>query len=216
MMWPVIWFYYGEMRPFHGPILGLQELRFSVYLFDLLSMLLRCNGFPGTQKAVVDQSSCRQPVTMTLFRVQGGLGKCFGASSQSSHRAGHWWLLYKIQFSSHIIIQSRNYSLLCRIRKDDTSKQHFFFFVISSWGFPGSLAGKEPTCNVGDQGSTPGLGRSPGEGNDYSLQYSDLENSMACMVCGVAKSWTWLSDFHFHEAPTYQAFSPFPFVSEWS
>jgi len=34
-------------------------------------------------------------------------------------------------------------------------------------GFPGDLAGKEPTCNAGDLGSIPGLGRSPGEGNGY-------------------------------------------------
>ena len=45
-------------------------------------------------------------------------------------------------------------------------------------GFPGGSAGKESTCNVGDLGSIPGLGRSPGEGNGYPLQYSDLENSM--------------------------------------
>ena len=37
-------------------------------------------------------------------------------------------------------------------------------------GFPGSSAGKESTCNVGDRGSIPGLGRSPGEGNSYPLQ----------------------------------------------
>ena len=37
-------------------------------------------------------------------------------------------------------------------------------------GFPGSSAGKESTCNVGDQGSIPGLGRSPGEGYSYPLQ----------------------------------------------
>ena len=44
----------------------------------------------------------------------------------------------------------------------------------------------------------PGLGRSPGEGKGYPLQYSGLENSMDCIVYGVAKSWTRLSDFHFH------------------
>ena len=37
--------------------------------------------------------------------------------------------------------------------------------------------GKESTCNAGDVGSIPGLGRSPGEGNGYALQYSGLENS---------------------------------------
>ena len=57
-----------------------------------------------------------------------------------------------------------------------------------------SSAGKESTCNVG--GSINELGRSPGEGIDYPLQYSGLENSMDCIVHGVAKSQTQLSDFH--------------------
>ena len=49
-----------------------------------------------------------------------------------------------------------------------------------------------------DLGSIPGLGRSPGEGKGYPLQYSGLESSMGCIVHGVAKSRTWLSDFHSH------------------
>ena len=51
-------------------------------------------------------------------------------------------------------------------------------------------AGKESTCCAGDLGSIPGLGRSPGEGKGYPLQYSALENSMDCIVHGVAKSQT--------------------------
>ena len=43
-------------------------------------------------------------------------------------------------------------------------------------GFPGGSAGKESACNVGDLGSIPELGRSPGEGKSYPLQYSGLEN----------------------------------------
>ena len=43
---------------------------------------------------------------------------------------------------------------------------------IYKWGFPGSSAGKESTCNVGDPGSIPGSGRSAGEGPGYPLQYS--------------------------------------------
>ena len=50
---------------------------------------------------------------------------------------------------------------------------------------------------LGELGSIPGLGRSPGEGKGYSLQYSGLENSMDCIVHGVAKSRTRLSDFHY-------------------
>ena len=64
-------------------------------------------------------------------------------------------------------------------------------------GFPCGLAGKESVCNDGDLGSIPGLGRSLGEGKGYPLQYSGLENSMDCVVHGVAKSWTRLSHFHF-------------------
>ena len=45
-------------------------------------------------------------------------------------------------------------------------------------------------CNAGDLGLIPGLGRSPGEGKGYPLQYSGLENSMDCRVHGVVKSWT--------------------------
>ena len=62
---------------------------------------------------------------------------------------------------------------------------------------PCDSAGKESVCNVGDLGSITGLGRSPGEGNGYPLQYSGLENSMDCIVRGVAKSQTQLSHFHF-------------------
>ena len=48
----------------------------------------------------------------------------------------------------------------------------------SNKGFPDSSVGKESTCNVGDPSLIPGLGRSPGEGKGYPLQYSGLENSM--------------------------------------
>ena len=63
-------------------------------------------------------------------------------------------------------------------------------------GFPGGSAGKESACNAGDLGSIPGLGRSPGEGKGYPVQYSGLENSMDYIVHGVTKSRTRLSDFH--------------------
>ena len=62
--------------------------------------------------------------------------------------------------------------------------------------FPSASAGKESTCYEGDLDSVPGLGRSPGEGNSFPLQSSGLENSMDCVVHGVAKSRTILSEFH--------------------
>ena len=58
-------------------------------------------------------------------------------------------------------------------------------------------AGKESTCSMGDLGFIPGLRRSPGEGKGYPLQYSGLENSMDCIVHGVAMSQRRLSNFHF-------------------
>ena len=68
---------------------------------------------------------------------------------------------------------------------------------ILSLGFPGGSAGKESACSVGDLGLIPGLGRSPGEGKGYPFQYSGWENSMDCIVRGITKSLTQLSDFHF-------------------
>ena len=61
-------------------------------------------------------------------------------------------------------------------------------------GFPGGSEGKESACNVEDLGSIPGLGRSPGKGKGYPLQYSGLENSMDCIVHGLTKSRTWLNN----------------------
>ena len=74
--------------------------------------------------------------------------------------------------------------------------------------FPGGSAGKESACNARDLGLIPGLGRSPGEGNGYSLQYFGLENSMDCIVRGVPKSQTQLSNFHSltHLGPKAKAF----------
>ena len=65
-------------------------------------------------------------------------------------------------------------------------------------GFPGGSDGKESTCDEGDLGSIPGLGRSPGEKKGYPLQYSRLENSVDCPWGGKELDTTeWLS-LHFH------------------
>ena len=86
-----------------------------------------------------------------------------------------------------------------------TSCENTYFTLINSLtqlvslirGFPGGSAGKESAYNAGDQGSIPGLGRSPGEGKSYPLKYSGRENNMDWIVHGVSKSLIRLSNFHF-------------------
>ena len=70
----------------------------------------------------------------------------------------------------------------------------FYFFIqlfklpLAFLGFPDSSVGKESACNAGDLGLILGLGRSPGEGKGYPLQFSGLENSMDCIVDRLTKS----------------------------
>ena len=55
--------------------------------------------------------------------------------------------------------------------------------------FPYGSPGKESTCNAGDLGLIPGLGRSPGEGNGYRLQYSGLDNFIGCIDSFLLSAW---------------------------
>ena len=78
-------------------------------------------------------------------------------------------------------------------------KKIFYYSDIVFMGLPWWLNSKESAFNVGDMGSIPGPGRSPGEGNGNALQYSCLENLMDrgawwAIVHGVAKNWTPLSN----------------------
>ena len=75
----------------------------------------------------------------------------------------------------------------------------FMIHEVSKWlfeigDFPGGADGKESACSARDQGSIPGSGRPPGEGNAYPFQYSCLENPMnrgvwQAIVPGVPKNW---------------------------
>ena len=70
-------------------------------------------------------------------------------------------------------------------------------------GFPCGSAGKEYACNVGDLGLIPGLGRSPGEGKDYGLQYPGLENSMdySPWYCRVGHDWATFTSLQRERTP---------------
>ena len=97
-----------------------------------------------------------------------------------------------------------NLYLLAVLKTSLTSGFNYKFG--DSQGFPCGSAGKESACNVGDLDLIPGLGRCPGEGTGHPLQYSGQENSMNCIVHGVAKSHTRLSDFHFHTVSWFYIF----------
>ena len=85
----------------------------------------------------------------------------------------------------------------CSVYCSESQVSGNIFWSCSKISFPGGSAGKESACSVGDLGSIPGLRRTPGERKGYPLQYSGLENPMNCIVHGVAKSQTWLTNFHF-------------------
>ena len=120
----------------------LQTLQFSVHLIDLLSILLRCNGFARIQNAVMNRTSSRPPNSdCDLSRVPVWLGECFRAS-WSSHWASQCQVSYTIHFSSHVTPWSRNgLLLLCKRKEDNTSKWHFLKIFHSAheaptyWGF---------------------------------------------------------------------------------
>ena len=150
-----------------------------------------------------------------------GTGEPGGLPSMGSHRVGHDWSdLAAAAAASNLLENSINtfveirevYVKYCIFKPHQCSrkkterecklKSHFGKLAFAHHppteiGFPCGSAGKISACNVGDLGLIPGLGRSPGEGKGYPLQYSDLENSVDCIVHGVAKSQTRLRDFYF-------------------
>ena len=90
-----------------------------------------------------------------------------------------------------------HFSNTADLRHIQVSRQVFLMLMNIQVELPlvvSASAGKEFARNAGDLGSIPGLGRSPGEGKGYPLQYSGMENSMDCIVHGMAKSKTRLSD----------------------
>ena len=81
---------------------------------------------------------------------------------------------------------------------------------------PGGSASKESTCNVGNLGLIPELGRSPGERKGYPLQYSGLENPMDSIVHGVTKSWTQQSNCYLSWDMEYYSLRSHGLYSPWN
>ena len=96
--------------------------------------------------------------------------------------------------------------VLVRVLQGNRINRRYRYISHIYMGFPYGSAGKESTCNVEDLGLIPGLGRSPGEGKGYPLQYSGVENSMDCIVMGlqrVGHNWTTFTSYFFHFIYTY-------------
>ena len=91
-----------------------------------------------------------------------------------------------------------NVSLFSVLFPSPSSNVMIFRIFSYKLGLPCGSAGKESACNVRNLGLIPGLGKSPGKGKGYPLQYSGLESSKNCVVHGTSKSRTLLNDFHFH------------------
>ena len=126
-----------------------------------------------------------------------------------SQRVGHDWAT-ELNWTEHV---KGGYSLVAQLVKNPPAMQEIPVRFLSQQdppekgrlpapgviGFPGDSVSKESTCNAGDLGLIPGLGRSCGGGHDNPLQYSCLENSMDrgawwATVHRVTKNWTQLSD----------------------
>ena len=114
------------------------------------------------------------------------------ATVQGVRRVGHDWATNTLSISLIVIhlfgffISSWFSTGRLHVSRDlsISSRLPNLFIVIFYEGFPDSSVGKETSCNAGDPGSIPELGRSPGEGIGYPLKYSGLENSMDCVVHG--------------------------------
>ena len=142
--------------------------------------------------------------------------RTFALPSFHSPRSKHGSDLYRLPVSFQRSPPQRGLhkSLLCLKELQDPLCLVFCFISLlvltSIWlklyvykGFPGGSDGKASACSVTGSPSIPELGRSPGEENGKPFQYSCLENSMdrgawQATVHGVTKSWTWLSNQHFH------------------
>ena len=135
-----------------------------------------------------------------LISYFGRLTKFSEAPSKSYFKNTNW--IFQISRRASLAAQLVKNLLQCRRPRFDS------WFRKICWrmdrlptpvflGFPCGSAGKESACNAWDLGLISGLGRSPGKGKGYPLQYSGLENSMDCIVHGVTKSRTRLSNFQF-------------------
>ena len=124
-----------------------------------------------------------------------------------------WRVVVRIeQKMGQQMVSSRKEAVVCR---KPWPEEELPLLLTNQVSYLGCSNSKKSACNVGDLGSIPRSGRSLGEGKGYPLQYFCLENSMNCIVHGVAKSQTWLSKFHFHFLKNFNTLEmPLPFSTD--
>ena len=136
-----------------------------------------------------------------------GSNCCFLTCIQISHEPGKvvWYSHLFKNFPQFVVIHRVKHFRLANEAEVDVFLEFPWFFYdpadvdnLISDGFPCGSAGKESACNLGDLGSIPELGRSPGEGKGYPVQYSGLKNSMDSQWSYKESDMTeWLSLFIF-------------------
>ena len=107
------------------------------------------------------------------------------------------WLKTRLTWNNYI---NRSYLYFLSDSSGNGFRVWPLSMIMFASGFPGGSDGKESACNAGVLALIPGLGRFPGGGNGYPLQYSCLESPMdrgawRAAIHGVTKSCTWLSNF---------------------
>ena len=170
---------------------------YSIYLFSTLPGLHCCQGF---SLVVVLRLLFAVASFVLEHRLQGAQASVGGAGGLSNlrsqapeHKLNRCCAQAQLLYLTFTLLTTFIYDI----------QQH------QLQRFPCGSAGKESACNAGDQGLIPGWGRSPGERKGYPLQYCGLQNSMDCIVHGVAKSWIRLIDFSLFFS-CYTAFGFFP------
>ena len=129
--------------------------------------------FLGGHKITAD-SDCSHEIKRHLLLVRKAMTNLFNILKSRDITLLTKVLLFKAMVFPVVVYGCESWT----VKEAESQRIDAFELCWRGTGFPDSSVGKESACNVGDLGSIPRLGRSPGEGKGYPLQYSCLENSI--------------------------------------